>query len=64
MKRISQLDGVRGIAIILVLLWHYVRCQLPGGPGANFSYLCSEHNVERSRFVFCVIGILDRWHSY
>jgi peptidoglycan/LPS O-acetylase OafA/YrhL len=31
MKRITQLDGVRGVAILLVLIWHYVRGQLVPG---------------------------------
>ncbi len=28
MKRITQLDGVRGVAILLVLVWHYFGMQL------------------------------------
>jgi peptidoglycan/LPS O-acetylase OafA/YrhL len=26
-SRISELDGIRGIAIIMVLIWHYIACQ-------------------------------------
>jgi peptidoglycan/LPS O-acetylase OafA/YrhL len=25
--RIPELDGIRGIAIIMVLVWHYIACQ-------------------------------------
>jgi peptidoglycan/LPS O-acetylase OafA/YrhL len=28
MKRITQLDGIRGIAILMVLVWHYFCCQV------------------------------------
>jgi peptidoglycan/LPS O-acetylase OafA/YrhL len=38
MKRIKELDGIRGIAIFLVLIWHYIPClvsskilEMPGG---------------------------------
>jgi Acyltransferase family len=33
MSRLRQLDGLRGCAIIFVLLWHYVVCQLNAPPG-------------------------------
>jgi peptidoglycan/LPS O-acetylase OafA/YrhL len=28
MRRLSQLDGIRGIAILLVVVWHYLPCQV------------------------------------
>jgi peptidoglycan/LPS O-acetylase OafA/YrhL len=33
MVRIRELDGVRGIAILLVLLMHYIRTQIAMGRG-------------------------------
>jgi peptidoglycan/LPS O-acetylase OafA/YrhL len=32
--RIAELDGIRGIAILQVLVWHYVVCLIPAGPGS------------------------------
>jgi peptidoglycan/LPS O-acetylase OafA/YrhL len=40
MKRISQLDGVRGVAILLVLIWHYFSCQVDPRP-QTFIAFCS-----------------------
>jgi peptidoglycan/LPS O-acetylase OafA/YrhL len=36
--RIRELDGVRGIAILLVLVWHYLVCQV-GAPPPLFRFL-------------------------
>lgn len=40
MKRIAQLDGVRGVAILLVIIWHYFVCQIHPDPKTLISY-CS-----------------------
>jgi peptidoglycan/LPS O-acetylase OafA/YrhL len=32
MKRIPQLDGVRGVAILLVIAWHYLPCLIVAEP--------------------------------
>jgi hypothetical protein len=39
MKRIVQLDGVRGVAILLVIVWHYFASQIIAEPRSVISYL-------------------------
>jgi peptidoglycan/LPS O-acetylase OafA/YrhL len=41
MKRISQLDGVRGVAILLVLVWHYFAAQVVAEPKSFLHYCAS-----------------------
>ena len=38
MKRVSQLDGVRGVAILLVLVWHYFGAQVVAEPKSILHY--------------------------
>jgi peptidoglycan/LPS O-acetylase OafA/YrhL len=35
MHRSRELDGIRGVAVLLVLVWHYVACQLLGAPAGS-----------------------------
>jgi len=37
-ERISELDAVRGLAILLVLVWHYGICTIPVGTGTCQAY--------------------------
>jgi len=38
-KRIPELDGARGLAILLVLVWHYFQNPLRVDPGTSLAYL-------------------------
>lgn len=39
-QRIRELDGIRGIAILMVIIWHYITCQPKDlTPGTLLSYL-------------------------
>jgi surface polysaccharide O-acyltransferase-like enzyme len=38
MKRITSLDGVRGIAILMVLIWHYFNNQIIPAPNTFIGY--------------------------
>ncbi len=37
--RLPELDAVRGLAIVLVLLWHYGACQLEHNPGTALNFI-------------------------
>lgn len=37
-NRIPELDGVRGLAMVLVLIWHYLTCQVQTTAGSTSAY--------------------------
>ena len=37
-RRITELDGIRGMAILLVLIWHYGACEIQAEPGTLLYY--------------------------
>jgi peptidoglycan/LPS O-acetylase OafA/YrhL len=39
MKRIDELDGIRGLAILLVLIWHYFTIQIQAPVDSAWGYL-------------------------
>jgi peptidoglycan/LPS O-acetylase OafA/YrhL len=71
MRRVAQLDGVRGVAIILVLVWHYLSCSIVVEPDTWASYALIPFRLSWSGvdlfFVlsgFLIVGILcDHRHS-
>lgn len=51
-KRLPELDGIRGCAILLVLFWHYFPCQIPAlihaPPGTLGAYLWPVFRLSRT----------------
>ena len=37
-RRIPELDGIRGLAMVLVLVWHYLVVQVQVPPGSPAAY--------------------------
>ncbi len=65
MMRIKELDGIRGIAIILVLIWHYLVIQIQPGDSATLGLLVKIFSLSWSGvdlfFVlsgYLIVGIL------
>jgi peptidoglycan/LPS O-acetylase OafA/YrhL len=52
-KRNPALDGVRGLAILLIVFWHYIPCQL-----ARFCYNLSESTTTGVDLFFVLSGFL------
>ncbi len=66
--RIRELDGIRGIAVIMTVFWHYVTCQVRAEPGSTLAYLLKSTGLFWSGvdlfFVlsgFLIGGILADW---
>jgi peptidoglycan/LPS O-acetylase OafA/YrhL len=60
-RRIPSLDGVRGVAILMVLVWHYVACQVTTHSGKMIQELSLGWSGVDLFFVlsgFLIVGIL------
>lgn len=65
--RIKELDGVRGVAILLVLLWHYIAGQFRPDSTSVMVYLPKALTFAWSGvdlfFVLSGLLIVDCWHT-
>ncbi len=57
-KRIPELDGVRGLAIALVLVYHYVDVQVPGYKVLNYAFLPAHLMWSGVDLFFVLSGLL------
>lgn len=57
-KRIPELDGVRGLAIALVLVYHYVDVQIPGHKVLNYAFLPAHLMWSGVDLFFVLSGLL------
>lgn len=67
-SRIRELDGIRGIAVIMTVVWHYVTCQVRSETGTTLAYILKSTGLFWSGvdlfFVlsgFLIGGILADW---
>lgn len=59
-RHISALDGLRGVAILMVIFWHFIVCkiQAPGGTAAGYFYKISHHAYSGVDLFFVLSGFL------
>jgi peptidoglycan/LPS O-acetylase OafA/YrhL len=59
-ERVPELDGIRGLAILMVLVWHYVVCQVRVPPGGISGSLLRVFNLTWSGvdLFFVLSGLL------
>lgn len=59
-NRILALDGLRGIAVSMVLFWHFVLCTIPieGGTGMGYLYKSFKHFYSGVDLFFVLSGFL------
>jgi peptidoglycan/LPS O-acetylase OafA/YrhL len=59
-ERIPALDGLRGLAVLLVLVWHFVFAVIPADPGSTWGYVSKlgHHSYSGVDLFFVLSGFL------